>query len=391
MRIALWVAFAHALNDAYAAFVPPLLPRMMDRAGLSVSMAATLLTLFFLAQALLQPLAGWIADHFGRRAFVVAGPLMGGLFLATLGWVDTFTGMAVLLVLGGLGSALFHPPGASLAVRVTDGGRSGRRMSLFTFSGAAGFASGPLIAVGAVGLLGDRGLAWLMLPAIVLTPVFWRSLPADPPPAPGDADVPGVADVGRLLLGPLGLVFAISALSSFVQRAFLTFMPMVAAQDGRSEAVGALILTVYMVAQAFGSLTGGLLSDRVDRSRLLAMLTLFTVPAHLVAFAAPSGTSTSLVAAAIGGFLNMAIIPPVVILAQESMPRGASIGSGISMGLAWATGTLLLLPTGMLGDVVGPRSAALWGMPILWLGTVLAFHPSLRPAPRRMVGVGPAA
>lgn len=379
MRVALWVALAHALNDAYAAFVPPLIPRMMDRAELTVSMGATLLTIYFLAQSLLQPVAGYLADRYGRRAFVVAGPLMGGLFLATLGWAGTWVEMAVLLTLGGLGSALFHPPGASLAVRVTDGGKPGRRMSLFTFSGAAGFASGPLIAVGAIALLGERGLAWLMLPALLLTPVFWRNLPPDPSPTPEGDPVPGAAEVGRLLLGPLGLVFAISALSSFVQRAFLTFMPMVSAGDGRSEAVGAMILTVYMVAQAFGSLTGGLLTDRVDRSRLLAVLTALTVPAHLAAFALPSGSTLGLAAAAIGGFLNMAIIPPVVILAQEAMPSGASIGSGISMGLAWATGTLMLIPTGFLGDLVGPRAAALWVIPTLLIGTALALHPSLRP------------
>ena len=36
-RVALVVAMAHGLNDAYAAFVPPLLPRIMDRMGLELA------------------------------------------------------------------------------------------------------------------------------------------------------------------------------------------------------------------------------------------------------------------------------------------------------------------------------------------------------------------
>jgi len=39
---ALTVASAHALNDLYAAFLHPLLPRIMERLGLSIALAAVL-------------------------------------------------------------------------------------------------------------------------------------------------------------------------------------------------------------------------------------------------------------------------------------------------------------------------------------------------------------
>ena len=41
-RIAIIVALAHGLNDAYASFIPPLLLRIMDDMGLSITLAATL-------------------------------------------------------------------------------------------------------------------------------------------------------------------------------------------------------------------------------------------------------------------------------------------------------------------------------------------------------------
>ncbi|MEE2899085.1 MAG: hypothetical protein VX815_11540, partial [Gemmatimonadota bacterium] len=45
-RVAIIVALLHGLNDAYASFVPPLLPRIMDDMGLSIALATTLAVTF---------------------------------------------------------------------------------------------------------------------------------------------------------------------------------------------------------------------------------------------------------------------------------------------------------------------------------------------------------
>ena len=54
--MALAVGVAHALNDAYASFLHPLLPRIMENLGLSIAMAASLVMTLSLAASLLQPL-----------------------------------------------------------------------------------------------------------------------------------------------------------------------------------------------------------------------------------------------------------------------------------------------------------------------------------------------
>jgi hypothetical protein len=48
------------------------------------------------------------------------------------------------------------------------------------------------------------------------------------------------------------------------------------------------------------------------------------------------------------------------------------------MGLAWATGSLGVLATGALADLVGPRPATLASMPVVLLAVAFAF--ALRPA-----------
>ena len=94
-----------------------------------------------------------------------------------------------------------------------------------------------------------------------------------------------------MISGPLGLAFGVSAVAAFGQRVFLTMMPIATAQAGGSEALGAAILSTYLGAQAFGTLAGGWLTDRMSRARLLLYLTLLGLPAHLLAVALAPGSA----------------------------------------------------------------------------------------------------
>lgn len=377
------VALAHGVNDGYAAFLAPLLPRIMEKMELSITLAATLAMTLSLAASLLQPLMGYLSDRYGRRLFVVLGPLLSGVFLSMMGLAPTFWILVGFLLLGGLGSATFHPPGASYAARVSEGKGSGLRMSIFSLGGSLGFAFGPLIAVGIVAWVGLEGLWMAMFPGILVALVLWHLLPPGrankarrPPPSP--------LKVLRRLRGPLGLLMGISVVGAFAQRVYLTMEPIVVSRAGGSEALGAISLSIFLGAQAFGTLAGGYLSDRMDRNRLLAGLTILAFPAHFLAVSLTPGQLPALVMAGAAGFFGMAMMPSIVVRAQELLPEGAAVSSGIVMGLAWAIGSLGVLGTGALADWIGPREAAMVSMPAILLGTLLALHPALREEPGRL-------
>ena len=375
--MAIAVSLLHGLNDSYTAFLPPLLPRIMDRLGLSITLAATLMMTLSLAASLAQPLLGHLADRRGRRALVVLGPIASAVFLSLIGLAPSFAMLLALLALGGLGSAAFHPPGASIAVRAREGRGSGMRHAVFSFGGALGYAVGPLAAVGLVAAVGLEGLWMAMIPtvlaALILAPVLPRTArderDAGPPPS--------IRKVTGLLAGPLGLVFGISAASAFVQRLFLTMDPIVVAAAGGSETSGAVILTAYLIGQAAGTLLGGFLADRVDRRRLLAALAIASAPAHVAAFLLPGGGVASLSVAALAGMINQAILPAVVVIALELAPRSSAMAGGIVMGLAWATGSVGVLGAGALGDLLGAQAAAVAVSPVVLVGAWLAMRPAL--------------
>jgi FSR family fosmidomycin resistance protein-like MFS transporter len=375
-QMALAVGTAHLLNDAYASFLHPLLPRLMDKLGLSITVAAALAMVLSFSASVMQPLAGYLADCFGRKRFVIAGPLISGIFLSLIGLAPSLIMLILILVLGGIGSAIFHPPGAAMAARTGEGKGSGLRMSFFSCCGSLGYAIGPLFIVVFITTVGLENMWMAVAPAVLLSFMLIWILPPDEVNI-AKSNPPSIVEVLSGLRGPLGIVFLISALGAFVQRVFMTLSPIISFEAGVSETTGALTLSVYLGAQALGSLVSGYLTDRVDRGQLLAWLTALSVPTHMLALWLPPGSGGAFWFAACSGFLNMALLPPVVIMAQEIVPESPAMGSAVVMGLAWAVGSIGLLGTGVLGDLFGGQMAGLLSVPILLVATFLCFHPKL--------------
>jgi FSR family fosmidomycin resistance protein-like MFS transporter len=371
-RVAAAVAVAHGLNDIYSAFLHPLLPRLMQKLGLSIALAAALTMTLSLAASLVQPVIGELADRLGRRWFVLLGPLLTAVFMSMIGLAPSFAVLMLFLALGGLGSAAFHPPGASLAAGSADA-RIGARYSMFSFGGSLGYALGPLIAVGIVARAGLESLWLALLPMLILTPILFFFVPSDTQARATRAQHATRTSLAQLFRGPLGLIFGVSATGALIQRVFLTLEPILVSRAGGTEAAGALLLSIYLGAQALGSVASGFMADRIDRRRMLIWLTFLSMPAHALAMSLPAGHAACLTMTAVAGFLNMALLPPVVLMAQELVPGGKSLGAGIVMGLAWATGSIAMLGVGVLADAIGPRSAALLVMPVMLVGTGLAW------------------
>src|SRR5215510_1354812 len=163
-----------------------------------------------LAASVVQPAIGSFADRFGRRWFVLLGPLLTAVFMSMIGVAPSFAVLIAFLVLGGLGSAAFHPPGAAMAAG-TISERRGTRYSMFSFGGSVGYALGPLVAIGIVTIGGLESLWFALLPMVVLTPILFFLVPSDAHVRASTHKRGPQPSVLQLLRGPLGLVFGVSA------------------------------------------------------------------------------------------------------------------------------------------------------------------------------------
>ena len=140
----LFVATVHFIVDGYGNIFAPLLPLLIPKLGLSFAEAGTLTMLFQLSASVSQVGFGHLADRWRPRLLLVVGPIVSVAILSFVGASTSMLMAAVILIVGGLGGAAFHPPAAALAYRL-GGERPGLAMSVHITGGSLGFSLGPLL------------------------------------------------------------------------------------------------------------------------------------------------------------------------------------------------------------------------------------------------------
>ena len=146
-RLFLAVASGHFVVDTLNSIVPVLLAVLAGSLDLTNGQIGLALTLFTFAGSLSQPLFGWLADRFHGRPTLLAGAGTAWIALWFFGvtLAHSWPLLLACLLIGVLGSGLFHPIGTSAAAAAHPK-RAGSATALFFFCGQIGLALGPLIA-----------------------------------------------------------------------------------------------------------------------------------------------------------------------------------------------------------------------------------------------------
>jgi MFS transporter, FSR family, fosmidomycin resistance protein len=131
----------------------------------------------------------------------------------------------------------------------------------------------------------------------------------------------------------------------------------------QSTAAGSTALTVLMISSIGGNLLGGRTADRfgyrtvavsgyIGQMILLPLLALAHDPAHALMLLVPIG------------LLASAPTGPMVVLGQSYLPNRVGLASGVSLGLAFSFGGIVMPLLGYVGDHYGLRSA-IWVVALL--------------------------
>jgi FSR family fosmidomycin resistance protein-like MFS transporter len=361
------LAFAHFTIDAYSSFFSPLLPLLVTKLNLSLTLVGTLVALASLSSAFSQPVFGLLADRIHRPWFIAFGPLVAAVFLSGIGVAPTFAALLVLLMLGGLGVAAFHPQAAALAREVSP--RPAMAMAIFVTGGSLGFALGPLLAVSVVGTFGLERTWVAALPGLLVAGALlgWfarvRPRPRDPAARPRLAEL-------RPVLRPLMLLYFVVVCRSAVSYGFMTFLPLYLHRRGWSVAQGGTMLTVHLVLGALGGFLGGWLADRWGGRRVVVRSFMLAAPLYVAFLFMPDWRG--LLCLVLGGFFLQSSLPVNVVMGQELSPQHSSTISSLLMGAAWGVGALLIGPIGALADARGIHAALLTLACLLGVGLLCA-------------------
>lgn len=152
-----------------------LLLATLDREGgeVSANSVGLLAAAFYVSELLGAPWFGVQSDRRGRRPFMVAGPILGGLAIQLIGWPRLLGAMVVGRVVEGLSTASTAPSTLSYlsAMTVADAALRARVMAWYEMATVVGIASGFVAA----------GLLWDLLGSgsfIAVTGIYAASLGA---------------------------------------------------------------------------------------------------------------------------------------------------------------------------------------------------------------------
>ena len=355
------IGATHLAVDLVGGGFGALLPTIAERMSLSSTAVGVLVALFSVSALGSQPFMGGLADRFGARHVTALAAVFAAALLAVAAVVTNLPLLIAVIVVGGLGSAAFHPAGAVLARRLGPDSPQ-NAVAVFAAAGTVGLALGPIAAITLAGDAAGSRILLLGVPALVIAPaIWWRSRGRDPSPTTtGERR----SDAGALLRGEVATLAAAATMVAIVTTTVASTLPRwIADQPGRSAASPTIgwALATFSLAAAAGGLAAGYSSSRIDPARLLRLsLIAAMAPAGGLALVPPA-TLTSFVALALTGLLVGPALPLLLVAAQNAVPERAATASGIIMGLSHGLAGLVFVGVSVIIDVAGYRAGMLTG------------------------------
>ena len=352
------LVLAHTATDINQGAIPVLLPFFIAEHHISYAAAASIVFAINIASTVAQPIFGYLSDRHSRPWLIPVAMLCAGIGVSLTGWVPNF-GLGVLVVgLAGLGMAAFHPEGARL-IHALAGDRKATAMSFFAVGGQLGFVIGPLLATAAMLLWGLRGSISLVVPTAVVAGLVLVRLNRFSGAGQTQGIGPGAqaGTAAQVAWVPFAFLAVVLLSRSVVFYGLNTFLPLFWLNVlNQSKAAAGTALTVLMASSVAGNLLGGKLGDRygyrivaiIGFACLMVLLPLFTwvsTPTQALLMLIPVGLALSLPTS------------PLVVLGQDYLPNRVGLASGVTLGLAFSFGGILMPALGWVADHHGLRSA----------------------------------
>lgn len=348
LHSSIWkVASTHVVVDAYTNIYAPMLPLLIPRLELSLANAGLLAMCFQMANSVSQLAFGALADRWQPRTLIILGPLLAVVLLSMVGLAATPFQLGVILVLGGLGGAAFHPPAAALVYRLADH-RKGLAMSAHLSGGSLGFAAAPVLFAPFIAFMGMRWSPLIMIPGLLALSWTLRQVPPMTLPPKHERST---WQSLRPAAVPLTLLYFTIVLRTATTYGFMTFTPTLLTQQGYSIGEASMAVSLYLFSSGVGGFLGGPLADRIGPRRVIVWSLIAAVPFMALAPHLPPLGFTAMLA--IGGLLLQSTLPISVTFAQSFVIGGAATVSSLMMGFAWGMGSLTVPLIGMGADRFG--------------------------------------
>ena len=362
----------HATNDAFAAMLAALLPTLQARFHLSEATLALFVATLSFSSAMTQPLFGGVADRVGRRTMAAIGIVTSTVLLSLVAVAPSPVALFVLLLVGGLGSAAFHPAGTSLMRGLGERFKE-LAVAVFSSGGTLGMAFGPVVILLMARTVGLAYSPLLMIPGVVLGMLLLTVLPR----VKGARQARRIAFLDpKLVRSAVGVLSLAGILRSLAFVSFNNAVPLWLAQVrgfAPDSPVISWTLAAFALSGGLGGIVAGALSARLPRRSLIVASMLVALPALLSVLVVPPATPAYYLIVMLAGASANASVPLLIVSAQDLAPGSMGAATGMLMGFTWGTAGVLYMVEGVLQQTLGLTPAMVLAFLGLLPAALLAF------------------
>ncbi|MDA3901974.1 MAG: MFS transporter [Desulfuromusa sp.] len=342
------LSVAHLAHDTFSAFLAPLLPLLIDKLGMSLSMSA-FLDIIRRIPALFNPLLGLLAEKTGIKYFVILTPAITAISMGLIGLANSFAVLFILLFVAGISAALFHVP-SPVIVKEASGDKVGTGMSFFMVGGELARTLGPLLVISAVSLWSLEEIYRLIPLGLIASLVLYIKLKN----LDVDRQVQKTKEKGdtRKLLRRYWPFFTVIAgficFQAAMKSALTLFLPVYLTDQGASLWFAGASLSVLQFFGVIGTFCAGSISDKIGRKNTLVISSIGSVAAMALFI-----LTQNIILLSILGLFLFASGPVLMASIQDTDSNMPTFMNSMYMFINFGVGSVLVFVLGFVGDWIG--------------------------------------
>ncbi len=345
------ISLAHFFHDVYTAFLAPMLPLLIAKFGISLSVAG-LLEVIRKIPSLFNPFIGLLADKICLKYLVIFTPGVSAISMSLLGASPSLIVLFILLFVTGISSTLFHIP-SPVMIKNYSGAKTATGMSFFMFGGELARTLGPLLITAALSIWGLEGSYRVMPIGIIASIILFFKLKdvSSLINKNNKKKVKGATETIKELVPFFLFVVGFQLFRGGMKSALTLYLPTYLVANGESLWIAGISLSVLQLAGVAGTFGAGYISDKIGHRNLLLIT---TIASPLVMWAFITANNIMMIPLLIlMGFLLFASGPVVLALVQETNTERPAFINSVYMTINFSIGSLMVLIVGILGDKIG--------------------------------------
>ena len=360
------ISLAHLAHDIYSSFLAPILPLLIEKLGISLTLSA-FLDIARKLPSLLNPFFGLLAQRSDARYFVILSPAITALSMSLLGSANSYGFIVVLLIVSGVSSTLFHIPSPGI-IKASSQNNIGRGMSFYMVGGELARTIGPLLVTAGVSLWGLEG-TWKLMPFGFIASLIlyfrlkdfqFKEKNFTKKPEKGSA----MRELKRFL--PLfGTMAGFMFFQSAMKISMTLYLAVYLTHNGFSLWYASTALSVLQFFGVIGTFISGTLSDKIGRRKTLVIMSSLAASTMALFLFSTTPYTTFPLLALLGVFL-FANGPVMLSIIHELDTKMPIYVNSLYMTINFSISSVVVLLIGSFGDKLGLETT-------YTIATVLAF------------------